>query len=411
MSDAQPCGTEVSREDKPRAWIAVLLLWIAFFLNYVDRQAAFAIFPALQQDLGFTAIQLGLVGTVFIWSYALMMPPAGKLADHFPYRKLVTASLVLWSLAMLGTALSPSINVFLAWRAAMGITEALYFPAAVALIVSLHGGATRSRALAFHQSAQLVGGAAGTSLGGWMADHTGWRAGFGWLALIGVAYAFLLHFFLRRMPHRAQPLARSASSVTLQIFRSIRMNLLLVSFFFFCALLWMIYAWLPSHVYQKFQLSMTESGVLTGLSLQGSSLVGVIAGGYLGDKFRRIVVACAGLILSPPLAYLVFASDNLAAALMATAAFGLVAGFFQANVFAGAYDLVLGSNFGFATGVLNGAGGIAGGLGILFTGIFRESIGLATVVGAAAVLTVASGVALLTAELTHRVPSPSEVRH
>ena len=65
-------------------WILVALLWVAFFLNYADRQVAFSILPALQRDLHFTAVQLGLVGTVFIWVYSLSMPAAGRLADLFP---------------------------------------------------------------------------------------------------------------------------------------------------------------------------------------------------------------------------------------------------------------------------------------------------------------------------------------
>ena len=51
----------------------VALLWVAFFLNYADRQVAFSILPALQRDLHFTSVQLGFVGTVFIWVYSLAM--------------------------------------------------------------------------------------------------------------------------------------------------------------------------------------------------------------------------------------------------------------------------------------------------------------------------------------------------
>ena len=93
-------------------WILVALLWVAFFLNYADRQVAFSILPALQRDLHFTAVQLGLVGTVFIWVYSLSMPAAGRLADLFPRLLMVVGSLVLWSTAMMGTGSSESVSGF-----------------------------------------------------------------------------------------------------------------------------------------------------------------------------------------------------------------------------------------------------------------------------------------------------------
>ena len=67
-------------------WSVLGLLWVAFALNYVDRQIAYSIFPALRADLGFNQVQLGLVGTVFLWTYAIFLLPAGRAADRFSRR-------------------------------------------------------------------------------------------------------------------------------------------------------------------------------------------------------------------------------------------------------------------------------------------------------------------------------------
>ena len=64
----------------PRAYSLVAFLWIALCLNYVDRQMVFSIYPALRSDIGFSAVQLGLIGSVFTWVYSLSMPVAGWLA-------------------------------------------------------------------------------------------------------------------------------------------------------------------------------------------------------------------------------------------------------------------------------------------------------------------------------------------
>ena len=381
-----------------RAWMLVALLWVAFLLNYIDRQAAFSIFPALERDLGFSSITLGLVGTVFIWTYSVGILISGKLADILPRPVLVLASLALWSLAILGSARSNSVSQFLFWRGAMGITEALYFPAAASLIAGFHTSVTRSRALAVHQSAQLVGGAAGGWFGGWSADHIGWRSGFSSLAWLGVAYAAILtpalRWLIRSTPQESNSEAAPGRSTPFDVIRSRPIQLLLAAFFFFCGVLWMIYAWLPHHLYQKYALSMTQAGLTATLYLQASTFVGMLLGGYLGDKRGRLRIGCAGLFASPPFAWLIFAAPSLAMAIAAAIGFGLTAGLFQANVFALAFDWVKENNRGFAAGLLNAAGGVSGGIGILTAGYYRETLGVAPAIAVAALATLLAGIAL-----------------
>src|SRR5581483_10253146 len=98
---------EATRQSGP--WGIVVFLSVAFVINYIDREVVFAIFPLLQRDLRFSPTQLGL---------------AGRLADIVQRRWMVCASLVLWSIATLGTTFSYSIAQFLFWRVVMGITEA-----------------------------------------------------------------------------------------------------------------------------------------------------------------------------------------------------------------------------------------------------------------------------------------------
>jgi len=368
----------IERTTDRRPWILVGLLWVAFFLNYADRQVAFSILPALQRDLHFTGVQLGFVGTVFIWVYSLSMPVAGRLADLLPKAALVIGSLALWSAAMLGTGSSDSVGSFLGWRGAMGVTEAMYFPAAVALIASYHSAAARSRALALHQSAQLVGGAVGGWFGGWMADNIGWQAGYRLLSWTGIAYAGVLYLALRWMP---KPAAVEQEAVKpgspMELFRSLPMNLLLASFFFHCGVLWMIYAWLPHHIYTRYGLSMTQSGLIGSLYLQASSLVGILLGGYLGDRLRaRPMTVCVGLMLCSPFAYGVFAAQSLEITIACAIGYGLTAGLVMANIFASGYEFAGVANFGFAAGMLNSMGGLAGGAAILMAGYYRDTLGI-----------------------------------
>lgn len=378
-----------------RSWAVVVLLWGAFLLNYVDRQAAFSIFPALEREMGFTSVSLGLVGTVFIWTYAAGILISGRLADVVARPAMVLSSLVLWSLAMLGSAKSGSVSQFLLWRGAMGITEALYFPAAAAMIAGLHGSRTRGRALAIHHSAQLVGSALGGWFGGWSADHAGWRAGFESLALLGVAYSLVLAPALWWLLSGVRFAAADAAAARPgDVLRARPMRVLMAAFLCFCGMLWMIYAWLPQHMFARHGLSMTEAGFAATAYLQASTLAGILMGGYLGDTRNRLRVTCAGLLLSPAFAWGAFAAPAYPLAVASTAGFGLTAGLFQANVFALAFDWVTAKNHGFAVGLLNAAGGAAGGAGILAAGYLRESLGISFAAGAAAAATLATGWAL-----------------
>ncbi len=382
------------------AWATVAFLWFAYLLNYLDRQVVFSIFPVLRSDLGFSNTQLGLVGTLFLWVYSLCMPLTGRLADVVRRDRLVIASLVLWSLATLGTGLSGSAPAFLFWRAVMGVTESLYVPAALASIAILHPGATRSKALAIHSAAQFAGSVAGGWYGGWAADHIGWRPGFALLAFAGTAYALVLWRVFRGMPHLGTQRARQAAKPA-DIFKSPCYWTLALAFFAFCTMLWMLNAWFPSFIYERYHLSMTQSGLTATVYLQISCMAGVLAGGVLADwlvqriRSGRFLIAAVGLVACAPFAFLSLAAGSLTIAKLSAAAFGFFAGVFVANTFAASYDVISTQNYGLATGILNLAGGLAGGAAILTAGLLKASLGMAPLMKWQAIASAAGAVLLL----------------
>jgi MFS family permease len=337
---------------------------------------------------------------LFIWVYSICTPFSGRLADMVRRDRLIISSLVLWSAATLGTALSTSASVFLFWRVAMGVTESLYIPAALATIAVLHPGSTRSKALALHSSAQFAGIVTGGWYGGWAADHIGWRTGFRALAIAGAAYAIVLWGVFRRMRHFETGAARSNTSPK-NISRSSCYWMLALAFFSFCTMLWMLYAWLPSFIYDHYRLSMTESGLVATLYLQISCITGVLTGGVLADWLvqrvpsGRFLIAVVGLAGSAPFAYLSLASQSLAMTRFSMAAFGFFAGIFIANTFAAAYDVVSKQEYGLAAGVLNLVGGMAGGAGILAAGLWKGSLGMAALMKWQAAASFACAIVLL----------------
>ena len=357
-------------------WRVLLLLSLAFVLNYIDRQIVFTIFPLLRHDLGFSNLQLGLAGSLFTWTYSLCMPLAGRLSDVWPRQRLVIAAIVMWSIATLETALSHSALQFLCSRVIMGFSESLYVPAAIGMITTAHPGPTRSRALSVHGFAQFTGITLGGWYGGWTAEHVGWRWGFGLLAMVGILYAGFLgtqfRDFQTAIVSRGQGVARD-------LFRSRCYIALCVAFLLFCSMLWMLYAWLPNHIFETFHLSLSQSGLSATLYLQASSAVGVLVGGVLGDKLSRrnkdgrFKIVATGLFLCAPFAAAIFGATSLLLLEIAACGFGIFAGCVAGNVFATLPEIVARKNFGLATGLLNLAGGLGAGTAIFLTGFLHRS--------------------------------------
>lgn len=191
-------------------WLVVALLWVVALLNYLDRQVIFAVFPLLQAELHVSSFQLGLLGTSFLWVYGLLSPLGGYAADRFSRRGVILTSLIAWSAITWLTGHSRTYGQLLAARGLMGISEACYLPAALAMIADYHDGQTRSRATGLHQSGLYAGIALGGAGGGWMGQYYGWRAAFFVLGIAGLIYAAVIAWGLKEAPKRPIDSPRAA---------------------------------------------------------------------------------------------------------------------------------------------------------------------------------------------------------
>src|SRR5436309_1588745 len=184
-------------------WWVVFMLWFVCFFNYTDRQAIFSVFPRLKEEFGFDKVQLGLIGSAFMWVYAAGAPLAGFLGDRFRRKDLILGGCIFWSFITITTGWCSKLWHFVTVRAVEGLGETFYFPATTSLLSDYHGGRTRSRALGFHNSSVYVGTIAGGWLGALFAETIGWRAGFYVFGIAGMFLALVLYRFLRE-PARGQ---------------------------------------------------------------------------------------------------------------------------------------------------------------------------------------------------------------
>jgi predicted MFS family arabinose efflux permease len=388
-----------------RAWMLVGFMWVAYFLNYSDRQVVFSIFPVLKSQLHFSDTQLGLSGSMFLWIYAIGSPIAGQIADRFSKRFLVGFSLLLWSAVTALTGLSSSAFMLLTCRALMGITEALFMPAALSLTASAHAPGTRSKAISVLATAQLAGVVMGGWFGGVMAQHSHWRTAFYALGWFGVAYAFPYLSFLKRVheDNQAETIKSSGGLSIATLARVPTYRFLCVVFPIFSFVLWLLYTWLPNFFYEKFSLNLAQAGFVATVYLQSATLVGLLLGGTLADwlysrtKAARLWVICAGFLISAPCVHLIGNCDSLLATKLAAAGFGLSSGLVIANFMVSSFEVVPSDTQASAVGILNLVGYVVSGFAALAGGLWKQSIGISALLSYGALLSVLAGFLLILA--------------
>jgi MFS family permease len=384
--------------------LLVAYMWVAYFLNYCDRQAVFAMFPVLKSDLGLTDTQLGLTGSIFLWVYGIGCPIAGQIGDKFSKRLLVVLSLAAWSIVTVATGFSTSALMLLSLRAAMGVSESLYMPSAIALTANAHAPAHRSRAVAALTTAQIAGTVGGGWFGGWMAEHGHWREAFFALGAVGLLYAAPYFLFLRGVSEEAQvETKKSGTSFALGALMKVpTYALLCVVFPVFVFGLWLLYGWLPNFLHEKFALGLADAAFNATAFLQSATLVGMLCGGLLADwlflrtKAARLWILAASLLSCAPCLYALGHSTSLDGTRVAAAAFGLCSGFFMANIFPSSFEIVPADTRASAVGVLNLFGAVISGFATLFGGMWKRTLGIDGLLGWTALAYIVAGIALIT---------------
>jgi MFS family permease len=335
------------REKSWYPWLVVALLWFVAMLNYMDRQMLSTMKSAIMGDIGELerAENFGRLMAVFLWIYGLMSPMAGLIADRISRKWLIVGSLFVWSGVTLAMGFATTFSQLYVLRAVMGVSEALYIPAGLALIADYHRGNTRSLAVGIH----MTGLYAGQALGGFGATvaHTWtWQTAFHSFGLIGVLYSMVLIVFLRenRVTGDSERIPKNRTGVFNSVRYSLSMLLGTISFwvilFYFAAPSfpgWAVKNWMPTLFSDTLGIEMSKAGPLSTIIIAFSSFTGVIFGGILADRWimknlrGRIFTGAIGLSLTLPALLLLGNGNGLIMILSGAILFGLGFGMFDSN--------------------------------------------------------------------------------
>jgi MFS family permease len=271
-------------------WVVVAVMWFIACLNYTDRMTIFSVLPVLKREMGFSDIALSLLGSTFLWAYAICSPIGGYLGDRLSRRRVILASLVLFSFITFATGLTRSAGQMIGLRCLLGLSEAIFLPPALAYIASFHDNRTRSLANSIALTGLTAGAGFGSWYGGYMSDHYSWRLGFFLLAISGIVVAALAAVILRKEKvqttlDQAMVLESFRQKVT-GVFHTPTARALIFLAFALSLTSWPTHSWIPTYLYEKFKLSLTQAGATITWYAALPALLGGIAA--LVDGLRNL---------------------------------------------------------------------------------------------------------------------------
>ena len=385
---------------KTYAWVIVALLWVVAFLNYFDRILITSMRDPIVAAFTINDAQYGLLTSVFLWSYGILSPLGGYFADKYGRKPVIVFSVLVWSIVTLWTGFAQTFGEMLAARLCMGISEACYIPAALALIADYHRGSTRSLATGIHMSGLYAGLALG-GLGGYISEAWGWRFGFQVFGFFGVAYALILAFTLKKPVMKSQQAvaeteAKAAPVNILQSFKLFSIFSFRILMFYFCAygiVNWLIYGWLPTFLKSHFNLDLGQAGISATGYVQIGSFAGVLFGGIVADRWHkinkrgRLYVIIIGFTIGAPFLFLMSYTYTFGVAIAGMIVYGLARGFNDANLMPVLCQVIDERYIATGYGFLNFLSTIVGGVMVYAGGLLRDAnIGLSIIYGGSAIL-------------------------
>lgn len=402
------------------AWVLVAVLWFIWLLNYIDRQIIYSVFPLLRSDLRLSDLQLGLLSTSFLWVYALVSPAMGYLGDRFHRKTVIVGSLAFWSAVTLATGFAKGFHSLVLALALLGVAEAAYLPAGLALIADHHGERTRSLATGLHMSGAYFGMVLGGIVGGWLGERYGWRLAFTVLGCVGIGYALMVALVLRGGPAMPAQESVPAQLVKPRIMESLRRVCSLRAFptltFVFVVMSmanWLMYTWMPAYLYERFHMSLLGAGFSATFYLQIGSLGGMLLGGMLADRWRartqrgRLLTQAVSLAFAAPFLCLVGMTGSAAIFLAAMVVYGIGRGGYDSNIMPVLCEIAPPELRATGYGLFNCAGTVAGGVVAALAGALKSSVGLGGMMVATGLLLLVSAVLFFRLELPAYVPSAS----
>lgn len=361
----------------------VLLVSVALLINYIDRGNLATAVPLIHDELGLSGTQLGVLLSVFYYSYVLAMVPAGWLGERYGAHRVLAAGVAIWSVATLLTGFATGFWTLLLLRLLLGVGESAGFPCSSQLFATQLRLGQIDMANGVMSFSYLVGPAIGTVLGGLLMPIYGWRAVF---AVFG-ALSLLWIWPLLRI--RLQPLARAANDPAAPagppfslILRQRGLWGTSLGLFASNYNFYFILAWLPDYLVRERGFSMGVMAAVAGSAYLINAISALAAGwvvaawsrsGRSSNAFYKSLMAFSHIAsLGAMIGMTVLPVQGCIACLCL---FEIGLGLMSPGVYAIPQIMAGPAATGRWVGVQNGCGNLAGVLAPMLTGILLDATG------------------------------------
>jgi MFS transporter, ACS family, solute carrier family 17 (sodium-dependent inorganic phosphate cotransporter), other len=272
------------------AWYTVVFLcFAAVFISYIDRTNISVASIAMQEEFGWSETTKGFVLSSFFVGYILLQVVSGGLANRYGGKVLLGIAVIWWSLFTMLTpgAAYVSLSVLVLARIALGLGEAVVFPACINMVGRWVPPAHRSRAVALFTSGLSLGTVFSLPVTGWLVRDFGWPVPFYAFGALGLVWALV--WFTRVGGGRGVPEESSGTRRTIpwaRLLTTPAVWAIIVSHFSNNWTLYVLLAWLPSYFNSTFGLSLANAGVMSAAPSLASFVMANVAGA-LADRMLR----------------------------------------------------------------------------------------------------------------------------
>lgn len=344
----------------PHYRLALAILVAINIMNFYDRHVPGALTEPIRKEFALSDTQVGLLGSAFIWLYAIVGVPLGRLADSVSRKRLLAGGLVVWSALTAFAAVARNFGMLLVSRLGVAVGEAVAAPTGTSWIGDLFPVDRRSRALALFMLGVPIGGALSFFFSGPVAQAFGWRAAMVVAAIPGLLLTPLL--LSLREPPRGATESHAAMGLQTSVWSVLRIPTMwwiilsgaLVNFNMYA-----IGTFLPAFLSRIHGLSLAQSGIASGITYAVGGICGGTLAGIWGDRIihsrrdGRMLSAAITALAAAPLAYfgiLQPAGAVLGAVVFLTVAYGALNSYYGL-VYSSIQDIVEPALRGRAMGV------------------------------------------------------------
>jgi predicted MFS family arabinose efflux permease len=296
------------RAKKNGLLFSALVLFAVNVLNFYDRHVPGALVEPMRKEFHLNDMQIGLLGSVFIWLYAIMGVPLGRFADSGSRKKLLAWGLVVWASLTACAGLATNYSMLLFSRVGVGLGEATCAPAATSWLGDLFPSDKRSRVLALFMLGVPVGGAMAYFFSGPLAQAYGWRVAM----VLAAAPALVLVPAMLKLeePQRGASETQLNSLERTSVWAVLRLPTLwwiIASGVFLNFNMYAVATFLPAFLSRVHGLSLAASNIATGTVFLIGGLGGGLSAGYVGDfivrrrKDGRMLCAAIAALIAVPL--------------------------------------------------------------------------------------------------------------